>query len=130
MAPDSDEQQRVRLDELRPQNPDKDGRPGGHTYDRQQDELRTAAEAVDYSKVQSGVGSAPFKQPIAGYRNLSPAEIELINTVKRNGMVLQELVGMIAATPGIDQRWVAIGRTHLQEGLMALTRAIARPEGF
>jgi hypothetical protein len=28
------------------------------------------------------------------------------------------------------QRWAAIGRTHLQEGLMALTRAVAQPTTF
>lgn len=31
------------------------------------------------------------------------------------------------ATPG---RWNAIARTHLQEGLMALTRAVAQPGSF
>lgn len=31
------------------------------------------------------------------------------------------------ATPG---RWSAIGKTHLQEGLMALTRAVAQPGTF
>lgn len=27
-------------------------------------------------------------------------------------------------------RWAAIGRTHFQEGLMALTRAVAQPTSF
>jgi hypothetical protein len=26
-----------------------------------------------------------------------------------------------------DQRWIAIGKTHIQQGFMALVRAIARP---
>jgi len=29
-----------------------------------------------------------------------------------------------------DGRWVAVGKTHLQQGLMALTRAVAKPEFF
>jgi hypothetical protein len=29
-----------------------------------------------------------------------------------------------------DQRWLAIGATQLQQGFMALTRAIAKPEFF
>ncbi|WP_423815292.1 DUF7681 family protein, partial [Pseudomonas viridiflava] len=27
-------------------------------------------------------------------------------------------------------RWIAIGKTHLQQGLMCLTRAVAKPEFF
>lgn len=30
----------------------------------------------------------------------------------------------------LDQRWVSIGATHLQEGFMALTRAVAKPDFF
>jgi len=32
--------------------------------------------------------------------------------------------------PNLDQRWVEIARTHLQQGFMAATRAIGQPEGF
>ena len=39
----------------------------------------------------------------------------------------QELRRFNSAQPS---RWAAIGRTHLQEGLMALTRAIAQPTTF
>ena len=28
------------------------------------------------------------------------------------------------------ERWLSIGRTHLQEGLMAWTRAVAQPTTF
>ena len=28
----------------------------------------------------------------------------------------------------IDGRWVSIARTHFQQGFMALTRAVTRPE--
>lgn len=28
------------------------------------------------------------------------------------------------------ERWIAIARTHFQEGLMALTRAVAQPSSF
>lgn len=38
-----------------------------------------------------------------------------------------ELRRFVAAQPG---RWAAIGGTHLQEGLMALTRAVAQPSTF
>ncbi len=72
---------------------------------------------------------------IKGYRELTEEEIELINRVKSLGTQLEAAIDDIqlanlephAAQP---QRWLAIGKTHLQQGLMALTRAIAKPELF
>ena len=37
---------------------------------------------------------------------------------------------IVNGAPDTDKRWVAIARTHLQEGFMALTRAIAKPTSF
>jgi molybdate-binding protein len=67
---------------------------------------------------------------IKGYRDLSQAEIELMNQVKAKGAELGVLVEQLRNADGLDQRWVSIGATHLQEGTMALTRAIARPTTF
>ena len=96
---------------------------------------------------------------VDGYRELTPAELALMNEVKAKGRELEALFGKLSAltprlrdnallngsaayqtaeglaleAPGavwVDARWLAIGRTELQQGLMAWTRAIARPEGF
>jgi hypothetical protein len=67
---------------------------------------------------------------IKGYRDLSQEEIDLMNEVKAKGAELGELVAKLRATQGLDQRWVSIGATDLQTGLMALTRGIARPTFF
>jgi len=83
---------------------------------------------------------------IIGYRELNQAEIDLMNRIKENGKLLGDLVldlkAKLNASPyfeykpamsdliQVDQRWVSIGATHLQEGLMALTRAVAKPEFF
>lgn len=67
---------------------------------------------------------------IKGYRELSQAEIDLMNNIKQLGVVMGEMVAELRATPGLDQRWVSIGATDLQTGLMALTRAVAQPESF
>lgn len=79
-------------------------------------------------------------QKITGYRDLSQQEIDAMNEVKAFGIAAGELCAKLAkqcAAPGgapgsgpLDGRWVAIGKTHLQEGLMALTRAIAQPTSF
>ena len=67
---------------------------------------------------------------IKGYRDFTQEEIDLINTIKTAGIDFSELVAKVHEHPDTDKRWVSIGRTHLQEGLMALTRAVARPTFF
>jgi hypothetical protein len=67
---------------------------------------------------------------IKGYRELSQNEIDRMNDIKHLGVVLGELVAALRADPGLDQRWISIGATDLQTGLMALTRGIAQPETF
>jgi hypothetical protein len=69
-------------------------------------------------------------EKIAGYRDLSQAEIDLINTIKAKGSELQDLVWQVQAAANVDARWVSIGKTDLQTGLMALVRAVAKPDGF
>ena len=76
---------------------------------------------------------------ITGYRELSQREIDLMNKIKATGEQVGELLKeMSYGNPGggdapegvADARWFAIGRTHLQEGFMALTRSIAKPTSF
>ena len=67
---------------------------------------------------------------IKGYRELSQVEIDLMNEIKQQGVALGELVAKLRATEGLDQRWLSIGATDLQTGLMALTRAVAQPTFF
>jgi len=67
---------------------------------------------------------------IKGYRELSQEEIDLMNEVKAKGVELGELVAKLRSNPDLDQRWVSIGATDFQTGLMALTRSIAQPTFF
>jgi hypothetical protein len=67
---------------------------------------------------------------IKGYRELSQEDIDLMNTIKTKGVELGELVAKLRATEGLDQRWVSIGATDMQTGLMALTRGVAQPTFF
>ena len=72
-----------------------------------------------------------FQQPkITGYRQLNEAEAALMNEIKQRGVELGALVGKLRGTQGLDQRWVSIGATDLQTGLMALTRGVAQPTTF
>jgi hypothetical protein len=73
---------------------------------------------------------------ITGYRELSQDEINLMNTIKEKASEVELLVDLLRAHPldespvEVDGRWVSIGVTHLQQGFMALTRAVARPTTF
>jgi hypothetical protein len=67
---------------------------------------------------------------IKGYRELDAEEIALMNVIKMKGEELGELIATLRAAPNLDPRWISIGATHLQEGLMALTRAVAKPTFF
>lgn len=67
---------------------------------------------------------------IKGYRDLNSDEVTLMNTIKETGKALGELVEHLRTLPDLDQRWISIGATDLQQGLMALTRSVAKPTFF
>ncbi|MDH4235627.1 MAG: hypothetical protein OEW25_02725 [Nitrospira sp.] len=67
---------------------------------------------------------------IKGYRELNESEIAAMNEVKVKGAEIGELIEKLRTIPDIDQRWLSIGATSIQQGLMALTRAIAKPSFF
>ena len=94
-------------------------------------------------------------QKIKSYRDLSQVEIDLMNEIKAKGVELGSLVERLfdhtrqqivsakdhgtatgdftefqRLTDAEPQHWVATGATHLQQGLMALTPAVAQPTTF
>jgi hypothetical protein len=72
-----------------------------------------------------------FTQPkITGYRQLNEDEAKLMNEIKQKGVELDELITRMYEDMNLDIRWISIGKTELQQGLMALTRAVARPTTF
>lgn len=71
-----------------------------------------------------------METPIAGYRILTEQEIETVNNIKSLGTHIETIVQQLKQNYTIDQRWVAIGVTDLQKGLMALTRAVTKPTNF
>lgn len=91
---------------------------------------------------------------IRGYRELSEEEIALMNEIKQKGHEFSALLAklsehiqdqrvaasLLPGEAGISEaqrldaaepeRWVSVGKTHLQTGLMALTRSVAQPSFF
>lgn len=80
---------------------------------------------------------------ISGYRDLPQEDIDLINEIKEHGLITKALIAKVnhlletqSMHPPTNwaetepRRWLAIARTHQQEGQSALVRAVAQPEGF
>jgi hypothetical protein len=67
---------------------------------------------------------------ITGYRELSQEEIDLMNDIKQVGQTLEALTQRLLDTDSTDKRWVSIGRTDCQTGIMALVRSVAKPTSF
>lgn len=67
---------------------------------------------------------------VKGYRELDQAEIDIMNKIKSKGAELGALVDELRASESTDKRWVSIGATDFQTGLMALTRSVAKPTFF
>lgn len=67
---------------------------------------------------------------IRGYRELEQGEIDAMNRIKQQGAALEELLLEVGEEIELDGRWASIAKTHFQQGLMALTRAVAKPSFF
>lgn len=67
---------------------------------------------------------------ISGYRELTQVEIDLMNKTKALGEQLGLLIQELHSTTGIDGKWVGIAETHLQQGIMAAVRSVAKPTTF
>ena len=67
---------------------------------------------------------------ISGYRDLTQEEIDQMNALKAVGTQLDILVKNMKQDPDVDQRWLSIAETHLQQGIMAAVRSVAKPNGF
>lgn len=72
-------------------------------------------------------GPNPTSQGVRGYRDLPADQVDQINAVKEHEEALAELWGSVERDSRTDPRWLAVARTHFQEGFSALVRSIAQP---
>lgn len=67
--------------------------------------------------------------PVKGYVPQSEARIALVNENKiLEERVLRQIEQIQVLMSGVDHRWAAIARTHIEQGFMCLNRSIFRPE--
>lgn len=67
---------------------------------------------------------------LKGYREPTQDEMDTMAEIRKIGQTLKGLVEKMEKNPSFDQRWVALSKTHLQEGIMAANRAVTKPDGF
>lgn len=77
--------------------------------------------------------------PVAGYKPQSGAAVDLVNQNKRLEENVLRVLDDLATMKGpaalndkpseiaVDQRWLAIGRTAIEQGFMAVNRAVFKP---
>lgn len=69
------------------------------------------------------------KPAIPGYRQLTEDQVTAISAFKvAEEHVLGMLDELAETAIEIDPRWLATGRTQIEQGFMAVNRSIARPE--
>ena len=64
---------------------------------------------------------------IKGYRKLSEEELDAINAIKEMEVLVACGVAELYALPGVNQRDLALARTHFEDGCIRAVRAVARP---
>jgi hypothetical protein len=65
--------------------------------------------------------------PVEGYKPQPAEAVEIVNQMKAIEERVLRAIDAMAANPNIDPRWLAIGRTDLQKGFMAVNRAVFQP---
>lgn len=65
--------------------------------------------------------------PVAGYTAQPSENVQMVNINKRDEERLLRSLDQYAINPDVDKRWLAIARTHIEQGFMALNRAIFKP---
>lgn len=65
--------------------------------------------------------------PVAGYKPQPAANVALVNQNKEAEERLLRLLDGMKNSPLIDQRWLAIGRTHIEQAFMCINRAVFQP---
>lgn len=66
--------------------------------------------------------------PVAGYRPQSKWAVDTVNEHKKIEEQILQLMDKYKQDAEIDQRWLAIARTGLEQSFMALNRSIFKPE--
>lgn len=66
--------------------------------------------------------------PVAGYQAQTQDAVARVNAMKQAEEQVLRLLDALAEREDVDRRWLAIGRTSIDQGFMAANRSIFRPQ--
>lgn len=66
--------------------------------------------------------------PVAGYKPQSASTVDKVNVNKKIEERVLRILDDLGGDPDVDKRWLAIGRTHLEQAFMAINRSIFKPD--
>ncbi len=66
--------------------------------------------------------------PVHGYKPISQLKLDMVNKNKIIEEQTLRLLDDLNHSSNVDKRWLAIGRTHLEQAWMAINRSIFQPD--
>ena len=65
---------------------------------------------------------------VKGYRPLTDTRVAIVNANKVIEEQVLRILDELAKSEDTDKRWLAIGRTAIEQGFMAVNRSVFKPE--
>lgn len=65
--------------------------------------------------------------PVAGYKPQDALAVSLVNKNKAAEETVLRILDDLEGVQNVDRRWLAIGRTAIEQGFMAVNRAVFKP---
>lgn len=65
--------------------------------------------------------------PVHGYQTQSEEAVAVVNSNKELEEQVLRQIDMLVQMSDVEPRWLAIARTDIEKGFMALNRAVFRP---
>ena len=66
--------------------------------------------------------------PVAGYTAQIDENVQMVNMNKQDEERILRSIDLYAMNADVDKRWLSIATTHIEQGFMAMNRAIFRPQ--
>jgi len=66
--------------------------------------------------------------PVHGYQPQASAKVGIVNVNKQLEERMLRRLDWLWSQPGLDKRWLSIAKTRIEEGYMAMNRAVFQPQ--
>ena len=66
--------------------------------------------------------------PVKGYSDQTSEAVQMVNLNKQDEERILRSIDLYAMNPDVDKRWLSIAKTHIEQGFMAMNRAIFKPQ--